>query len=66
MHPVSVPPAPLPALLLVLPRLLTPPIWGVYLSQPMADLMAFCMALPMMLRILKRFKTAMADPNFTP
>ena len=51
---------------LVLPRLLTPPIWGVYLSQPMADLMAFCMALPMMLRILKRFKTAMADPSFTP
>ena len=51
---------------LLLPRLVDPPIWGVYLSQPMADLMAFCMALPMMLHILKRFKTAMADPSFTP
>ena len=51
---------------LLLPKLLTPAIWGVYLAQPAADLMAFLLALPMMLRILRRFRAAMADPNFTP
>ncbi len=51
---------------LLLPRLLTPPIWGVYLAQPMADLFAFLMALPMILHILPRFKKALTDPGLTP
>ena len=51
---------------LLLPRLLTPAIWGVYLAQPAADLVTFLMAVPMMLHILPRFKRAMEDPDFTP
>ena len=51
---------------LLLPRLIDPAIWGVYLSQPASDLMAFLMAVPMILHILPRFKKAMADPEFTP
>jgi len=51
---------------LLLPRLIDPAIRGVYLAQPAADLMAFFMALPMLLHILPRFKKAMSDPQFTP
>ncbi len=51
---------------LLLPRVLDPAIWGVYLSQPVSDTMAVLMALPMILHILPRFKRAMADPDFTP
>jgi hypothetical protein len=50
----------------MLPRVLDPAIWGVYLSQPVSDTMAVLMALPMILHILPRFKRAMADPDFTP
>ena len=51
---------------LLLPRLLDPAIWGVYLAQPVSDVMAFLMALPMILHILPRFRAAMDDPTLTP
>lgn len=51
---------------LLLPRLIDPAIWGVYLAQPVADLFTFLTALPMMIHILKRFRLAMADPAITP
>ena len=51
---------------LLLPKLIDPAIWGVYLSQPAADLVTCLMAVPMALHILPRFKRAMADPDFTP
>ena len=51
---------------LLLPRLLDPSIWGVYLAQPASDLMAFLMAVPMILHILPRFKAALKDPEVTP
>ena len=51
---------------LLLPRAIDPAIWGVYLAQPIADLVTFLLALPMVVHILKQFKKAMADPDFTP
>ncbi len=51
---------------LLLPRLLDPAIWGVYLAQPAGDLVTFLLALPMVFHILPRFKAAMADPTVTP
>lgn len=51
---------------LLLPRLIDPAIWGVYLAQPIADLITFLTALPMAIHILKRFKLAMSDPQVTP
>ena len=36
---------------LILPHVFTPPIWGVYLAQPTADLFAFCLALPLAVRL---------------
>ena len=51
---------------LLLPRLIDPAIWGVYLSQPIADLITFLTALPMLIHILRRFKRATADPGVTP
>lgn len=36
---------------LLLPRLFRAPIWGVYLAQPTADLFAFCLALPLAMRL---------------
>ena len=51
---------------LILPRLIDPAIWGVYLSQPIADLITFLTAVPMVIHILKRFKLAMEDPSVTP
>ena len=51
---------------LLLPKLIDPAIWGVYLSQPAADLVTCLMAVPMALHILPRFKRAMADSDFTP
>ena len=51
---------------LLLPKLIDPAIWGVYLSQPAADLVTCLMAVPMALHILPRFKRAMEDPEFIP
>ena len=51
---------------LLLPRVIDPAIWGVYLAQPIADFITFLVALPMVVHILKQFKKAMADPDFTP
>ena len=51
---------------LLLPRLVDPPIWGVYLSQPIADMVTFLLALPMMIHILKRFRLALRDSDVTP
>lgn len=52
---------------LVLPRILTPSLMGVYLAQPMADLFAFLLAVPLALRMLKELKQKeqeeeMSDP----
>ena len=41
---------------LILPRLLAQPITGVYLAQPMADFFAFCLAVPLALRMLRELR----------
>ena len=41
---------------LILPHIITPPIWGVYLAQPTADLFAFCLALPLAVRLYRELK----------
>ena len=51
---------------LLLPRLIDPAIWGVYLAQPIADLITFLTALPMAVHILRRFRMAVEDPGVTP
>ena len=38
---------------LILPRLFATPVWGVYLAQPTADLFAFCLALPLAVRMYR-------------
>ena len=51
---------------LILPRIIDPAIWGVYLAQPIADLITFFTAVPMAVHILKRFKLSIDDPTLTP
>ena len=51
---------------LILPRLIDPAIWGVYLAQPIADVITCLTAVPMVIHILKRFKLAIDDPSVTP
>ena len=51
---------------LILPRLIDPAIWGVYLAQPIADLITFLVAVPMVVHILKRFRLALGDLGVTP
>ena len=51
---------------LILPRLIAPAIWGVYLAQPIADVITFLTALPMVLHIMNRFRAAIDDPSVTP
>ena len=51
---------------LLLPRVIDPAIWGVYLAQPIADVITFLTAVPMAVHILKRFRLAHQDPDFTP
>ena len=46
---------------LILPHVFTPPIWGVYLAQPTADLFAFCLALPLAIRLYRELKNR--DPE---
>ncbi len=41
---------------LILPRLFADPLQGVYLAQPVADLFAFCLAVPLALRMLRELK----------
>ncbi len=41
---------------LILPHVFTPPIWGVYLAQPTADLFAFSLALPLAVRLYRELK----------
>ncbi len=41
---------------LILPRLFAQPITGVYLAQPMADFFAFCLAVPLALRMLRELR----------
>ena len=41
---------------LILPRVISPPIWGVYLAQPTADLFAFTLALILALRMYRELK----------
>ena len=51
---------------LLLPKLIDPAIWGVYLAQPIADLITFLTALPMAVHILRRFRMAVEDESITP
>ena len=41
---------------LILPRVIEPPIWGVYLAQPTADLFAFTLALVLAVRIYRELR----------
>ena len=51
---------------LLLPKLIDPAIWGMYLAQPIADLITFLTALPMAVHILRRFRMAVEDESITP
>ena len=51
---------------LLLPRVIDPAIWGAYLAPPIADVITFLTAVPMAVHILKRFRLALQDPDFTP
>lgn len=52
---------------LILPHLFDPSLHGVYLAQPMADLFAFIMAVPLMIRIIKELKQKeKAEQNIQP
>ncbi len=42
---------------LILPRLFSQPIWGVYLAQPTADFFAFCLALPLAIKLYRELKS---------
>lgn len=46
----------IPAVLL-LPRLIPDAVWGVYLAQPVADVLAFLTAVPLAAKIFKELKT---------
>ena len=41
---------------LILPRIFIPPLQGVYLAQPVADLFAFLLAVPLALRMMRELK----------
>jgi Na+-driven multidrug efflux pump len=41
---------------LILPHVIEPPIWGVYLAQPTADLFAFTLALVLAVRIYRELR----------
>ena len=43
-------------MVLILPKLFSESIWGVYLAQPAADIFAFAIALPMAIKVYKEFK----------
>ena len=43
---------------ILLPKLFSESIWGVYLAQPAADLFAFVIALPMAVKVYKEFKSS--------
>lgn len=46
---------------LILPHLFTKAIWGVYLAQPIADLFAFCMAVPLGIAMYRELKRREAE-----
>ena len=48
---------------LILPRLFAEPIWGVYLAQPMADLFAFGLAVPLAVRMMRELKRRENEPE---
>ncbi len=48
---------------LILPHVFKPPIWGVYLAQPTADLFAFCLALPLAVRLYRELKAREETPE---
>ncbi|MBO2516021.1 MAG: MATE family efflux transporter [Clostridiales bacterium] len=41
---------------LILPHIITPSIWGVYLAQPMADMFSFLLAVPLGIRMYRELK----------
>jgi Na+-driven multidrug efflux pump len=41
---------------LILPHVISPAIWGVYLAQPVSDLFAFSLAVPLAVKIIREFK----------
>ena len=48
---------------LILPHLFAEPIWGVYLAQPMADLFAFGLAVPLAVRMMRELKRRENGPE---
>lgn len=41
---------------LILPHIVRPPIWGVYLAQPVSDLFAFSLAVPLAVKMMRELK----------
>ena len=41
---------------LILPHIVKPPIWGVYLAQPVSDLFAFSLAVPLAVKMMRELK----------
>jgi Na+-driven multidrug efflux pump len=48
---------------LILPRLFAEPVWGVYLAQPMADVFAFALAVPLAVRMMRELKQKENGPE---
>ena len=49
--------------MLILPRLFAEPVWGVYLAQPMADVFAFALAVPLAVRMMRELKQKENGPE---
>lgn len=48
---------------LILPHIITPAVWGVYLAQPVADILAFATSLPLAIGIYKEIKKCELENN---
>ena len=48
---------------LILPHLFPDPIWGVYLAQPLADLFAFALAVPLAVRMYRELRKLQSEVN---
>ena len=48
---------------LILPHIITPAVWGVYLAQPVADIFAFATSLPLAIGIYKEIKKCELENN---
>lgn len=46
---------------LILPRVITPAVWGVYLAQPVSDVLAFAIALPLAIKMYRELTSRQSE-----